>query len=85
MTLRLLSVSFDRVEFEADLGDYQRVVRVDVASGYDWARAVRFPNWSNSDGESLGDDVLDADVRTRASEELVRLAAAAGIAREHAA
>ena len=82
MTLRLVSCSFDLVELEADFGDgVCRAVRVDVQAGRDWYAAVQFPNLSNASGESLGDDELDRQVRERAGEELVRLDAAANLAR----
>lgn len=73
MTLWLTSISFDRVNFLADFGEWQRPVRVDVGSGTSWLTPVRFPTWSASDGESLGDDELDQQVRERAAEELARL------------
>lgn len=77
MTLRLLWVDYDRVEFLATFDDgFERLVRVDVASGRDWLRAVRFPGHSNESSESLGDDELDRQVRERGAEELVRLDAA---------
>ena len=81
MTLRLVSCSFDLVELEADFGDgVCRAVRVDVRTGRDWYAAVQFPNLSNANGESLGDDELDRQVRERAGEELVRLESFVNIA-----
>jgi hypothetical protein len=41
---------------------------------------LRFPNIRTDEGATLGDDDLDHEVRVRAAEELVRLAAAAAIA-----
>ena len=82
MRLYLLSVSFDVVELEADFGDgVCRAVRVDVRTGRDWYAAVQFPNLSNENGESLGDDELDRRVRERAGEELVRLESCVNLAR----
>ena len=81
MRLRLLAISFDAVGFEADFGDgYRRDVHVKVGSGRTWSGAVWFPNLANADGETLGDEGLDQQVRERAAEELVRLEAAANLA-----
>ena len=82
MRLRLLSVTFDRVEFLAydDVGGWERVVSVEVRTGQSWFSAVRFPSLASEAGESLGSDDLDAQVRERASEELVRLEAAVHVA-----
>lgn len=76
--LRLLSVSLACVELDAEYaaGDdvRRRHVSVDVTSG---ARAACvFPHGRCSTGESLGDPVLDEQVRERAAEEIIRLAAA---------
>jgi len=80
--LRLLSLTFDRVEFLAsDCGaGWERLVSVDVRDGTSWYTAVRFPHPQSDAGESLGSDDLDAQVRERAAEELVRLEAATQIA-----
>lgn len=82
MRLRLLSVSFDRVEFHATLDDgYERLVSVDVLSGRrEWLSAVLFPGYRDDTTTSLGDDALDREVRERAAEELVRLSAATQVA-----
>jgi len=85
MTLWLHFLSFERVEFVAEFRESHRLVRVDVGSGTNWLSAVRFPTWSGTDGESLGDDELDRQVRARAAEELVRLAAATGLSKHRQA
>jgi hypothetical protein len=46
-----------------------------VGSGSSWADAVRFPSIGTDATSSLGNDELDALVRDRAGEELVRLGA----------
>jgi hypothetical protein len=76
--LRLLTLAFDRVEFLAyeDDAGWERLVSVDVRTGTSWHTAVRFPHLRSDTGESLGSDDLDAQVRERAAEELVRLEAA---------
>jgi hypothetical protein len=71
--LRLTFVSFDRVEFELHDGERVRPVLVRVASGQSWHRAVRFPTIGSDATESTGDAKLDALIRERAAEELVRL------------
>jgi hypothetical protein len=84
--LELRHVAFDTVEFAATLPDgSHRLVSVVVGSGPTWAKAVRFPNIASEGGESLGDDGADEQVRRRASEELVRLAAAIGATERRAA
>jgi hypothetical protein len=73
--LRLTFVSFERVEFELIDGERNRAVVVRVASGRSWRRAVQFPTVGSDATESTGDDELDALIRERAAEELVRLEA----------
>lgn len=76
LTLRLVAVSFSEVELEVAVdGDWQPI-SVLVGAGSSWQTAVRYPHWQNDRGASLGDDRLDAAVRDRAAEELVRLEAA---------
>lgn len=53
-----------------------RKVAVLVGSGRNWYEATRFPHNSTDEGESTGDDALDRNIRERAAEELIRLAAA---------
>jgi hypothetical protein len=77
LDLELRAVGFDAVEFAATLADgSDRLVTVLFGSGPSWRRAVRFPNVGSEGGQSLGDEALDDQVRRRASEELLRLAAA---------
>jgi hypothetical protein len=77
LELQLLSVGFGSVDFLALLPDgSERTATVIVGSGPTWRRACRFPNVASEGGQSLGDDALDEQVRRRAGEELVRLAAA---------
>jgi hypothetical protein len=79
LDLELLHVGFDAVELAAALADgSRRLVSVLVGSGPSWRRAVRFPNIGSDAGQSFGDVLLDEQVRARAAEELVRLAAAVG-------
>jgi hypothetical protein len=86
ITLELRHVGFEVVEFAATLPDgSQRLVSVVVGSGQTWSKAARFPNIGSEGGESLGEDDLDEQVRRRASEELVRLAAAVGAIERKAA
>lgn len=83
--LRLVSVTFSEVRFHLDMCDSTRQVAVQVGSGRDWLSAVRFPHLRSDEGASLGDDLLDEEVRARAAEELVRLEAAVNIASGRAA
>lgn len=53
-----------------------RKVCVLVGSGRNWYEATRFPHNVNDEGASTGDDVMDREIRQRAAEELIRLAAA---------
>ncbi len=76
--LELTYVASDRVDFEAHFADGLRR-RVSVRVGH--RRAVVFPNQDSEAGETLGTDILDQEVRLRAAEELVRLAAAQGVVR----
>lgn len=78
MRLRLLSVTFDLAYDDHD--GWERPVSVEVRTGASWFTAVRFPNLTSEAGESLGSDDLDAQVRERAAEELVRLEAAVNVA-----
>ena len=81
--LRLTHVSFDRVEFTLVPDDgSSRLVVVRVGSGSTWLRSVSFPGISGEGGETTGDDALDAAIRERAAEELVRLEAAVRAARD---
>jgi hypothetical protein len=75
--LRLMLLSFERVEFgllDVD-GQSSRPVIVRVGSGQSWRRAVQFPTIGSDATESAGDHALDALIRERAAEELVRLQA----------
>ena len=73
----------DRVEFVlVDDEGGERPVVVRVGSGRDWRRAVQFPTIDTAGTETTGDPALDAEIRERAAEELVRVAAAARAARE---
>lgn len=74
--LRLMSVGFDRVELELDSPDGRRLVVARVGSGRSWREAVRFPCLGTDGSETTGDEALDAEIRERAAEELVRLDAA---------
>ncbi len=75
--LTLSSVSFERVEFTLKRQDKApRVVRVAVGSGSSWSRAIRFPTVASEASATTGDELLDAEIRRRAAEELVRLEAA---------
>jgi len=75
-TLTLASVSFSVVEFRLERqGKAPRLVRVAVGSGPSWSRAVRFPTPDSEASASTGDEGLDAEVRRRAGEDLVRLEA----------
>ena len=87
MRLRLLSLTFDRVEFLAydDVGGWERLVAVEIRTGASWFTAVRFPNLTSEAGETLGSDDLDDQIRERASEELARLEAAVNVASARAA
>jgi hypothetical protein len=77
--VELVSVGFDHVEFVAVLPDRsERPVTVLVGGGTSWRKSMRFPNLMFEEGRSLGDDLLDDQIRRRAAEELVRLAAAVG-------
>jgi hypothetical protein len=82
MKLRLLSLSFHTVDFLAydDTEGWERLVNVAVHTGQSWHSAVRFPHIRTDTGQSLGTDELDAQVRERAAEELIRLEAAINIA-----
>jgi hypothetical protein len=76
-TLRLLGVSFRGVELEIRYPDgHVRLASVRVGAGNAWRRAVRFPHLASDRGESTEDPWLDALIRERAAEELIRLAAA---------
>ena len=76
LLLVLEHVSFGAVEFEAILPDGStRFVHVCVGSGSSFRQAVRFPNMDNEAGRSLGNDLLDEQVKRRAAEELLRLEA----------
>jgi hypothetical protein len=73
--LRLTFVSFERVEFELIDSERSRPVVVRVVSGSSWRQAVSFPVFGSDGSETTGDAKLDALIRERAAEELVRLAA----------
>lgn len=74
--LDLRTLSFERVEYVAVFDDgATRPVTVLVGSGSSWFEATQFPHLLSDAGETLGDPTLDASVRRRASEELVRLEA----------
>lgn len=74
--LVLVGIDFESVHFTAYLSDgTRRPVKVVVGSGSSYANAVRFPSVGSDATCSLGHDELDALVRDRASEELVRLGA----------
>ncbi len=76
-TLTLASLSFSVVEFWLEReGKAPRVVRVAVGSGSSWSRAVRFPTVASEASATTGDEALDAEIRRRAAEEIVRLEAA---------
>jgi hypothetical protein len=53
-----------------------RKVSVLVGSGRNWYEATRFPHNVTDEGIGTGDDALDREIRQRAAEELIRLAAA---------
>lgn len=53
-----------------------RKVSILVGSGRNWYEATRFPHNVTDEGATTGDDALDRQVRQRAAEELIRLAAA---------
>ena len=75
--LRLRYLDFARVEFRLVRADgSERPVVVRVGSGPDWRRAISFPSFGTEASESTGDPRLDAAIRERAVEELVRLEAA---------
>ena len=57
-----------------------RKVAVLVGSGRNWYEATRFPHNVSDEGLSTGDDALDREIRQRAAEELIRLAAAKEVA-----
>ena len=76
LTLELIYLAPDRVDFTARYNGNERAVRVEVGSGTSWRWAVQFPTVRTWEGSSLGDDALDEQVRIRAAEELVRLDAA---------
>jgi len=76
LELELVHVDFERIDFTARLGETERTVSVSVGSGTCWRRAILFPHPMTYEGSSLGDDDLDEQVRARAAEELIRLAAA---------
>jgi hypothetical protein len=71
-TIRLVALSFDRVEFRL----VDRAVSVRVGAGQTWEKAVVFPHLHDETGLSTGDPLLDELIRARAYEELIRLAAA---------
>jgi len=71
--LQLRDLTFQRVEFELAAGAHSRSVVVRVGSGSSWLNAVRFPTIGTDATETTGDDELDAAIRARAAEELVRL------------
>jgi len=76
-SLRLEQVSFSSVEFtllDASGQEVRRVV-VRVSSGPSWRNAVRFPTIGTDATEATGDERLDAAIRDRSAEELVRLGA----------
>jgi hypothetical protein len=74
--LVLVAVDFESVHFTAHTPDGgRRPVTVVVGAGTNWADAVRFPTIGTDATCSFGDDELDALVRDRAAEELVRLSA----------
>jgi hypothetical protein len=72
--LNLVALSFEEVAFAAEINGRERAVSVLVGSGNSWSAACLFPNVRSEAGESLGDDLLDAQIRRRAGEELARLA-----------
>jgi len=74
-SLMLKSLSFEHVEFTLTRDVETRVVRVNVISGSTWHRAVRFPSFDSETTQSTGDEELDAAIRRRAGEELIRLEA----------
>jgi hypothetical protein len=82
VTLRLRYLTFEVVEFALRDDDGERVVSVVVGSGQTWAKAVIFPHSRSDSGETTGDADLDAAIRERAAEELVRLQAAVQALRE---
>jgi hypothetical protein len=84
--LRLVSVSFDRVDFELESDDVERYVSVAVGSATKWRRAVIFPCASQlgEAGESTYDDALDDLILEKAAEELVRLEGAVAALRRAA-
>ncbi len=74
-TIRLSHVDFAGVEFNLldENGGTLRAVRVNVASGASWSKAVRFPEVHSAATASTGDESLDREIRDRAAEELARL------------
>jgi hypothetical protein len=74
--LVLIGLSADCVSLALQLGGETRKVAVLVGSGRNWYEATRFPHNMTDEGASTGDDKLDREIRQRAAEELIRLAAA---------
>jgi hypothetical protein len=79
--IRLKQITFDCVRFEVGYYPDDREVTVLVRSHNTWLQATSFPHVRDGTGESTGDAWLDYQIRVRASEELVRLAAAVDYAR----
>lgn len=71
-----MELSFQRVVLALQHGGKTRKVAVLVGAGRNWFEATRFPNDATDEGQTTGDDGLDRNVRERAAEELIRLAAA---------
>ena len=83
--LTLASLSFALVELWLEREDEApRLVRVAVGSGPSWSRAVRFPTVASEASATTGDEALDAEIRRRTAEELVRLEAAVSTLRRSA-
>lgn len=77
MILELTEIDFERVRFLLEDEDGRvRHVSVLVGSAQSWRSAMRFPHIADETGLSTGSDEVDAAIRRRAAEELVRLTAA---------
>lgn len=72
----LVELSFQRVVLALQHNRKWRKVSVLVGSGSNWYQATRFPHIMEEDGATTGNDALDKQIRERAAEELIRLAAA---------
>jgi hypothetical protein len=72
----LIGLSAEGVTLALQQKDGTRKVAVLVGSGRNWYEATRFPHNVSDEGASTGDDKLDREIRQRAAEELIRLAAA---------